>query len=81
MAELNGTAAFEVEFLQAVREDAYSTGFTVGVYSVLIAVEKKGVEAGLLDAEEYVHSDKIGQQVAEMLQADLEKARARKNDN
>lgn len=43
MAELNGTAAFEVEFLQAIREDAYSTGFTVGVYSVLIAVEKKGV--------------------------------------
>lgn len=81
MAELNGTAAFEVEFLQAVREDAYSTGFIVGVYSVLIAVEKKGVEAALLDAEEYVHSDKIGQQVAEMLQADLEKERARKNDN
>lgn len=78
MAELNGTAAFEVEFLQAVREDAYSTGFIVGVYSVLIAVEKKGVTAALLDAEECVNSDKIGQQVAEMLQADLEKARAGK---
>jgi len=81
MAELNGTTAFEVEFLQAVREEAYSTGFAVGVYSVLIAAEKKGVTAALLDAEEYVHSDKIGEQVAEMLQADLEEARARKNDN
>jgi len=27
MAELNGTAAFEVEFLQAVREDAYDRGY------------------------------------------------------
>lgn len=82
MAELNGTAAFEVEFLQAVREDAYHRGYLVGIYSVLIAVANEGTEAALKDAEEvaskFIVEDKT---LNEELEKELAAARARKNDN
>jgi hypothetical protein len=82
MAELNGTAAFEVEFLQAVREDAYDRGYIMGVYSLLLAIANEGTEAALKSAEEFVFKLMIrDKELADKLEKELVSARARKNDN
>lgn len=82
MAELNGTAESEVEFLQAVREDAYDRGYIMGVYSLLLAIANEGTEAALKSAEEvaskFIAEDKT---LNEELEKELVAARARKNDN
>lgn len=82
MAELNGTAAFEVEFLEGLSRRAYNRGYLVGIYSVLIAVANEGTEAALKDAEEvaskFIVEDKT---LNEELEKELAAARARKNDN
>lgn len=81
MAELNGTAAFEVEFLQAVREDAYHRGYNMGVYSLLLAIANDGTEAALKDAEDFVFKCIIDDKALyDELEKKLAKARA-KNDN
>lgn len=81
MAELNGTAAFEVEFLQAVREDAYDRGYVMGVYSLLLAIANEGTEAALKSAEEFVFKLMIrDKELADKLEKELVTARARKND-
>lgn len=81
MAELNGTAAFEVEFLQAIREDAYHRGYIMGVYSVLLAVANDGTEAALKFAEDFVFKCIIDDKsLYDELEKELVKARA-KNDN
>lgn len=82
MAELNGTAAFEVEFLQAVREDAYDRGYIMGVYSLLLAIANEGTEAALKSAEEFVFKLMIrDKELTDKLEKELVSARARKNDN
>lgn len=82
MAELNGTAAFEVEFLQAVRKDAYDRGYIMGVYSLLLAIANEGTEAALKSAEEFVFKLMIrDKELADKLEKELVSARARKNDN
>ena len=82
MAELNGTAAVEVEFLQAVREDAYDRGYIMGVYSLLLAIANEGTEAALKSAEEFVFKLMIrDKELADKLEKELVSARARKNDN
>lgn len=82
MAELNGTAAFEVEFLQAVIEDAYDRGYIMGVYSLLLAIANEGTEAALKSAEEFVFKLMIrDKELADKLEKELVSARARKNDN
>jgi hypothetical protein len=81
MAELNGTAAFEVEFLQAIREDAYHRGYIMGVYSVLLAIANDGTEAALKFAEDFVFKCIIDDKsLYDELEKELVKARA-KNDN
>lgn len=81
MAELNGTAAFEVEFLQAVREDAYDRGYVMGVYSLLLAIANEGTEAALKSAEEFVFKLMIrDKELADKLEKELAAARVRKND-
>lgn len=81
MAELNGTAAFEVEFLQAIREDAYHRGYIMGVYSVLLAIANDGTEAALKFAEDFVFKCIIDDKALyDELEKELVKARA-KNDN
>lgn len=82
MAELNGTAAFEVEFLQAVRGDAYDRGYVMGVYSLLLAIANEGTEAALKSAEEFVFKLMIrNKELADKLEKELAAARVRKNDN
>ena len=82
MAELNGTAAFEVEFLQAVREDAYDRGYVMGVYSLLLAIANEGTEAALKNAEEFVFKLMIrDKELADKLEKELAAARVRKNDD
>lgn len=82
MAELNGTAAFEVEFLQAVREDAYDRGYVMGVYSLLLAIANEGTEAALKSAEEFVFKLMIrDKELVDKLEKELAAARVRKNDN
>lgn len=82
MAELNGTAAFEVEFLQAVREDAYHRGYNMGIYSLLLAIANDGMEAALKDAEDFVFRSIIADKaLTDKLEKKLAAARARKNDN
>lgn len=82
MAELNGTAAFEVEFLQAVREDAYNRGYIMGVYSVLLSIANEGTESALKDAEDFVFRCIIDDKaLTDELEKELVAARARKNDN
>lgn len=81
MAELNGTAAFEVEFLQAVREDAYNRGYVMGVYSLLLAIANEGTEAALKSAEEFVFKLMIrDKELADKLEKELAAARVIKND-
>lgn len=81
MAELNGTAAFEVEFLDWLSKRAYNRGYLVGIYSVLIAVANEGTEAALKDAEEvaskFIIDDKT---INDELEKELAAARARKNN-
>lgn len=82
MAELNGTAAFEVEFLQAIREDAYHRGYIMGVYSVLLAIANDGMEAALKDAEDFVFRSIIDDKaLTDKLEKELAKARVSRNDN
>lgn len=82
MAELNGTAAFEVEFLQAIREDAYHRGYIMGVYSVLLSIANEGTEATLKDAEDFVFKCIIDdRELTDKLYREIAAARARKNDN
>lgn len=82
MAELNGTAAFEVEFLQAVREDAYDRGYVMGVYSLLLAIANEGTEAALKSAEEFVSKLMIrDKELADKLEKELVAARVRKNED
>lgn len=82
MAELNGTAAFEIEFLQAIREDAYNRGYNMGIYSVLLAIANDGTEAALKDAEDFVFRCIIDDKaLTDELEKKLAVARARKNDN
>lgn len=82
MAELNGTAAFEVEFLQAVREDAYDRGYVMGVYSLLLAIANEGTEAALKSAEEFVFKLMIrDKELADKLEKELVAARVRKNED
>lgn len=82
MAELNGTAESEVEFLQAVREDAYDRGYVMGVYSLLLAIANEGTEAALKSAEEFVFKLMIrDKELADKLEKELTAARVRKNDN
>lgn len=82
MAELNGTAAFEVEFLQAVREDAYARGYVMGVYSLLLAIANEGTEAALKSAEEFVFKLMIrDKELADKLEKELVAARVRKNED
>lgn len=71
MAELNGTAAFEMELLQAIREDAFSRGFTGGVCSVLVTVTEKGVEAALKDAKDFIHGDNANKEVVAMYEGGI----------
>lgn len=81
MAELNGTAESEVEFLQAVREDAYDRGYIMGVYSLLLAIANEGTEAALKSAEEFVFKLMIrGKELADKLEKELAAARVRKNN-
>lgn len=81
MAELNGTAESEVEFLQAVREDAYDRGYIMGVYSLLLAIANEGTEAALKSAEEFVFKLMIrDKELADKLEKELAAARVRKND-
>lgn len=81
MAELNGTAESEVEFLQAVREDAYDRGYIMGVYSLLLAIANEGTEAALKSAEEFVFKLMIRDKaLADKLEKELAAARVRKND-
>lgn len=81
MTELNDAAASEVEFLQAVREDAYTRGYTMGVYGVLLAIANEGTEAALKSAEEFVFKLVIkDKELADNLGKQLATARARKND-
>lgn len=81
MAELNGTAESEVEFLQAVREDAYDRGYVMGVYSLLLAIANEGTEAALKSAEEFVFKLMIrDKELADKLEKELAAARVRKND-
>lgn len=82
MAELNGTAESEVEFLQAVREDAYDRGYVMGVYSLLLAIANEGTEAALKSAEEFVFKLMIrDKELADKLEKELAAERVRKNDN
>lgn len=82
MAELNGTAAFEVEFLQAVREDAYHRGYNMGIYSLLLAIANDGTEAALKDAEDFVFRCIVDDKaLTDKLEKELAKARASRNDN
>lgn len=82
MAELNGAAAFEVEFLQGLREDAYHRGYIMGVYSVLLAIANDGTEAALKSAEEFVFKCIIDDKTLyDELEKKLAAARVRKNDN
>ena len=82
MAELNGTAAFEMEFLQGLREDAYHRGYIMGVYSVLLAIANDGTEAALKFAEDFVFKCIIDDKaLVDELEKELATARARKNDN
>lgn len=82
MAELNGTAAFEVEFLQELREDAYHRGYIMGVYSVLLAIANDGTEAALKFAEDFVFKCIIDdRELTDKLYREIAAARARKNDN
>lgn len=82
MAELNGTAAFEAEFLQAVREDAYKRGYIMGVYGVLLAIANDGTEATLKFAEDFVFKCIIDDKaLTDELEKELAAARVRKNDN
>lgn len=82
MAELNGTAAFEVEFLQGLREDAYHRGYIMGVYSVLLAIANDGTEAALKFAEDFVFKLMIrDKELADKLEKELTAARVRKNDD
>ena len=82
MAELNGTTAFEVEFLQAIREDAYNRGYTMGVYSVLLSIANDGTEAALKFAEDFVFKCIIDDKaLTDELEKKLAAARAGKNDN
>lgn len=82
MAELNGTAAFEVEFLQAVRENAYNRGYIVGIYSVLLGIANEGTETTLRNAEDFVFKCVIADKALyDELEKKLAAARARKNDN
>lgn len=82
MAELNGTAAFEVEFLQSIRDDAYNRGYIMGVYSVLLAIANDGTEAALKYAEDFVFRCIVDDKALnDELEKELAKARARKNDN
>lgn len=81
MAELNGTAAFEVEFLQAIREDAYNRGYIMGVYSVLLAIANDGTEATLKDAEDFVFRCIVDDKaLTDELEKKLAKARAKNNE-
>ena len=81
MAELNGTAESEVEFLQAVRQDAYDRGYVMGVYSLLLAIANEGTEAALKSAEEFVFKLMIrDKELADKLEKELAAARVRKND-
>lgn len=82
MAELNGTAAFEMEFLQGLREDAYHRGYIMGVYSVLLAIANDGTEAALKFAEDFVFKCIIDDKaLTDKLEKELAAARARKDDN
>lgn len=82
MAELNGTAESEVEFLQAVREDAYDRGYVMGVYSLLLAIANEGTEAALKSAEEFVFKLMIrDKELADKLEKELVAARVRKNED
>ena len=81
MAELNGAAAFEMEFLQAIREDAYNRGYIMGVYSLVLAIANDGTEAALKDAEDFVFRCVVDDKALnDELEKELAKARA-KNDN
>lgn len=82
MAELNGTAAFEIGFLQMVKETAYNRGYIMGVYSVLLGIANDGTEAALKDAEEFVFKCIIDDKaLTDELEKKLAAARVRKNDN
>lgn len=82
MAELNGTAAFEVEFLQGLREDAYHRGYIMGVYSVLLTIANDGTETALKFAEDFVFKCIIDDKTLyDELEKKLAAARVRKNDN
>lgn len=82
MAELNGTAAFEVEFLQGLREDAYHRGYIMGVYSVLLAIANDGTETALKFAKDFVFKCIIDDKTLyDELEKKLAAARVRKNDN
>ena len=81
MAELNDATASEAEFLQATREDAYSRGYVMGVYGVLLAIANEGTEAALKSAEEFVFKLMIrDKELADKLEKELAAARGRKND-
>lgn len=82
MAELNGTAESEVEFLQAVRADAYDRGYIMGVYSVLLSIANEGTESTLKDAEDFVFRCIIDDKaLTDELEKKLAAARAGENDN